>query len=71
MDRADGPDYRKKAGNYIKSQEFLNLSPEKREDILEDFEEALTKPQLRKVKKAIREHDKNAQLYGIKGRNER
>lgn len=52
--KQDARSYRKGIGDYVKSPEFLKLPVEEQYQILEMFEDALTKPQIRKAKAAIR-----------------
>jgi len=53
INRKDGKTYRKKIGAYIKGSEFAGLSVEKQIEIIDQFEDALTKVQVRRARKEI------------------
>ncbi len=53
INRKDGPTYRKKIGAYVKSSQYRGLSIDQQEEILDQFEDALTAAQLRKARKAL------------------
>jgi len=70
--RKDGPAYRKGIGAFVKSPEFFKLPVDEQYRVLELFEDALTKPQLRKAKAAIRKElsrpktKKPEETYGLR-----